>query len=55
MKMKDLDKCLICKRNIGKGNDPAICKSHNCKTAFYFEINFEKFAKEESKKIGKRD
>lgn len=50
IKIKDVDcdRCLICGRWIGKGNDPALCSEH-CKTLYEYEVGFNKWAKEQSK------
>ena len=49
--MIDIERCLICGKDIGKGNDPAICTEKRCKEIFQYEANYNKWLKTQTKEI----
>lgn len=48
IKMTDCDRCLICGKHIGLGNDPAVC-SEKCLYWLDVEMEFNKWAKQQTK------
>jgi len=49
--MVEIEYCLICHKHIGKGNDPAICDKKSCYEIFMYEVNFNKFAREQMERM----
>lgn len=47
-KMEDVDRCLICDKHIGLGNDPALCDAKGCLTMYKVECSFNSWAREEA-------
>ena len=52
--MVEVDRCLICNKYIGKGNDPAVCDDQGCHDLLKYETNFNAWAKEQVRN-GKRN
>jgi len=48
IKMVDVDKCIVCGKHIGLGNDPALCSDNGCYVIYKYETNFNRWAKNES-------
>ena len=47
IKMTDVDKCLMCGKHIGFGNDPAVC-SKECGKRLMVEVEFEWWARKQA-------
>ena len=48
IKMVDVDKCIVCGKHIGLGNDPALCSDNGCYVIYKYETNFNRWAKNEN-------
>jgi hypothetical protein len=48
IKMEDVDRCLICNKNIGFGNDPALCDFSGCHTMYKYECSYNTWAREQA-------